>query len=93
MKEINKTMYEKNTAKSYILRFYVRQRNAKISDRIKPCILWNCTFLYRFQKKNSHFNLFVLEASNPHSKPVIKDTSNTFTHKVLFEIFCFETHL
>lgn len=93
MKEINKTMYEKNTAKSYMMRFYVRQRNTKISDRIKPCILWNCTFLYRFQKKNSHFNLLVLEASNLHSKPVIKDTSNTFTHNVLFEIFRFETHL
>ena len=26
MKEINKTMYEKNTAKSYIMRFYVRQK-------------------------------------------------------------------
>lgn len=42
------------TAKSYMMRFYVRPRNTKISDRIKPCILWNCTFLYGFQKKNSH---------------------------------------
>lgn len=88
--KINKIMYEKNTAKSYMMRFYVRHRNTKISDRIK---LWNCTFLYGFQKKKFSFNFLVLEASNPHSKPVIKDTSNTFTHKVLFEIFHFETHL
>lgn len=50
-------------------------------------------FCTDFRKKNSHFNLLVLEASNLHSKPVIKDASNTFTHKVLFEIFRFETHL
>lgn len=50
-------------------------------------------FVQISEKKNSHFNLLVLEASNPHSKSVIKDTSNTFTLKVLFEIFRFETHL
>lgn len=49
-------------------------------------------FCTDFRKKFS-FNFLVLEASNLHSKPVIRDTSNTFTHKVLFEIFRFETHL
>lgn len=47
----------------------------------------------RISEKKFSFNFLGLEASNPHSKPVIKDTSNTFTHKVLFKIFHFETHL
>ena len=47
----------------------------------------------RISEKKFSFNFLVLEASNRHSKPVIKDASNTFTHKVLFRIFRFETYL
>ena len=93
MKEINKTMHEKNTAKSYIMRFYVRQRNTKISDRIKTMYVVILYIFVRISEKKFSFNFLVLEASNRHSKPVIKDASNTFTHKVLFRIFRFETYL